>query len=822
MSKHRATLALALCALTASACHEDGELAFDELDVTCDGKCDGFSSIKSLVKDPRDLSLDDLLGAGVPLVIGRLNDLLSSSKWVDVKLAEPVLHDAAALDSLVSGLATLYGERELTTEVNELRRAHLAAGADKLYAELSLKLDASFGKQWQVPVKGLDVGNRQLSLPVGFDAGATIEGRLIQAHATAPADPLASAKVLRGFVVPRSVAELGQMKPGEVVALRGKGRLGANLSVGTPLVIAEPLSVLSYKLVLTAGLVAYVEGVLDIQLVRMGGSEIVLDVGVQQAKVRSARVAIEDGWGVQGLPTVNVDIGAINVDLAQLVGKALTKQLDDKVNLVSAHAGSSTSTTRASVARFRFDLAQANPAELEAALAQALVGDVRLAQALANRGAAGFEQDFDLLRSGVASTSEAGIDLLGLSFYRTTITSKGEVVAQTPGGVRSLLFDSLHEEGGIFVSSHGYTRVGLAGLTFAPESKAPPVGETNLIVQLREADKGMERDKLVDHLDALILALGGEKAYAAIDAPANALERFAQSLCPGAKVHDTCVVQAATNAELAGMREAAMAAFTPTIANLPDDTRELLVTAATHKLLVQGTFEIQENGFIGPGTSIFMDFRLDDGALAQLATQRTGFDLKQALGDILGASEVDRDTDPADLMGERLGVASDAGKELDLIAQHYDAFAADYQRLLAAEGANIVGVGTLGPSALEIRFPIDAAKRPLYADATARSLAQARSERVQALFDALLADADDLGPHPEQTVAYGLAAIAPGDHLDLRLAVDHFLEDTAFGWREPYRAAMYPTHVGGYARGPKTARIDGGQFDVDALVQLAQ
>jgi hypothetical protein len=819
---HRRAVASALVlasSLSLGACQTDDEAQLDELDVTCDGKCDGFSSIKSLVKNPSDLSLDDLLGAGVPLVIGKLNDLLSSSSFVDIKLADPVLHDAAAVDALTSGLATMYGERELTTEVNAARREHLAKGGDTLYAELALKIDASFAKQWQIPVKGLDLANRGLALPVGFDTGASLEGRLIQAHPIAPSDPLAAAKALRGFVVPRSVAELGEMKPGEVVALRGKGRLGVNLSVGTPLVIAEPLSVLSYKLVLTAGLVAYLEGVLDVQLVRMGGSEVVLDVGVQQAKVRSARVAIEDGWGVQGLPQLNVDIGAIKVDLGQLVGNALARQLNDKVNLIAAHASSTTASTRASVARFRFDLASADPAQLEAAIAQALVGDVRLAQALANRAAPGVRQDFDLLRSGVASTSDAGIDLLGLSFYRKTITSVGEVVAQTPGGVRSLLFDSLHEEGGIFVSSHGYTRVGLAGLSFSPDL-GPAVGETNLIVQLREADKGMERDKLVDHLDALIVALAGRDAFAAIDGPANDLERFAQSLCPGAKVHDACVTQAAVDPMLAELRAAAMAAFAPRIASLPDPTRELLETIATHKLLAQGTFEIQENGFIGPGTSVFVDFRLDDGALAQMAIGRTGAQLSAALVDILGATETDRDTDPAELGADRREVAKEAASDLATLAAHYDAFAADYQRLLAAETANIAGIGLLGPTALEIRFPIDTANRPKYAEATARSLAQARSQRVMQMFDAMHADADGLGPHAEQVVAYGLVALAPADNIDLRVAVDHFLEDTTFGWREPYRVAMYPEHVHGYARGPRTAPIDGGAFDINALVDL--
>ena len=51
-----------------------------------------------------------------------------------------------------------------------------------------------------------------------------------------------------------------------------------------------------------------------------------------------------------------------------------------------------------------------------------------------------------------------------MSFFKRTIQSEGSVVIQTPGGARSLLFQSLRKSSGSWFSEHGYTRVGLSGL----------------------------------------------------------------------------------------------------------------------------------------------------------------------------------------------------------------------------------------------------------------------------------------------------------------------------------------------------------------------
>ena len=95
-----------------------------------------------------------------------------------------------------------------------------------------------------------------------------------------------------------------------------------------------------------------------------------------------------DGWGVSGLIELEVELGDHTVNLGRLAESALEERLNRQLNLVSLHAESSHQETRLSVARLRFALDDATD-ETEQALAQAMRGDVRLAQALAQRGQGG-------------------------------------------------------------------------------------------------------------------------------------------------------------------------------------------------------------------------------------------------------------------------------------------------------------------------------------------------------------------------------------------------------------------------------------------------
>src|SRR4029079_17186439 len=129
-----------LLSLAAGACTID---IADGDGLACDGKCDGIAHLTSLIRDAKELDLGDLVAVGSKFTAAQIDDALAGSDFASVKLDEPRFYALPGvaepdltledLDSLVSGLAARYGERELTTEVNATRRAHLMAGSDRVF-----------------------------------------------------------------------------------------------------------------------------------------------------------------------------------------------------------------------------------------------------------------------------------------------------------------------------------------------------------------------------------------------------------------------------------------------------------------------------------------------------------------------------------------------------------------------------------------------------------------------------------------------------------------------------------------------------------------
>lgn len=102
--------------VTAAGCDTEAAAEASTLEVSCDGKCDGLSELKDLMRDPSELSLADLLDVAAPKVFETLSDAVST-KHASISLEAPVFHDADSIQTLSSGLAERFGESELTTEV---------------------------------------------------------------------------------------------------------------------------------------------------------------------------------------------------------------------------------------------------------------------------------------------------------------------------------------------------------------------------------------------------------------------------------------------------------------------------------------------------------------------------------------------------------------------------------------------------------------------------------------------------------------------------------------------------------------------------------
>lgn len=169
---------------------------------------------------------------------------------------------------------------------------------------------------------------------------------------------------------------------------------------------------------------------------------------------------------------------------------------------------------------------------------------------------------------------------------------------------------------------------------------------------------------------------------------------------------------------------------------------------------------------------------------------------------------------------DRAALIADATPTLDAMVQRFIEGADRYNTFVAAETVRIEGLeGTMGANALEIRFPVDANNRVNYDEATARSIAQARSQEATRLFDDLVDLAFDLEGYPEQVVIYSLLALTAPDRTDLRLNVQMETDDN---WAQPfehYREAGYAP-LDSYGRGRLVTFIDGGLFSVDALLRV--
>jgi len=809
MKQLEAWTALSLGLALITSCAGDTTPEFTEVGVECSGKCDGLgSSIRSLWDAARRVDRGDLVNVTADLATDELNDALAFGGGAvgfdspeiyalsDDAMMDLTLND---LDDLTFGLAFQYGERELTTAVNRARQGHLRDSSDVVFAEAAFRIEADVDHGWNFQAGGL-LDDQDAVISVGFTAGAQLESRVIGAFDNEVRSNgsimLEALRNGRGFVLPRSVDDIRNMDPGESVALSGEGAIGVNIGAGVPLLIAEPTSALTYNIILSAALRARLEGRLDVQLVRMEGDDLYVDVGTSRIFSTTRRLAIYDGWGVSGFIEAEVEIAGVTVNLGRVVERAIERQLDRQVNLIDGRLERTGVDSRVSVARFRFDLDQIGT-DGERAIEQLLQGDIRLAQLLSNENEPGVHAEFDLLRSGESTTSYAGIDIFGLRFFRERIEASGSSVIQTPGGVRTVMFDSLHREGGWFSASHGFTRVGLSGLLWEPGSGAAPLGEANLFIQTVEGEGYFERHKMLHHIDAVLRALVGADSFAIIDGYGDMVEAHTRMLCPRPDTGSGCLASVLDDAETIRLRTDGLAEFTTSLGGLSDDQRNLAIDLGRMRLAAQATIEIPA-GTTGPKMSVVTDYRIDDTALTHLFTQYTGAQFAAAVDAYLALAHYDETADAI------------------AIAALFDAARNDYEEVNSAENATLDGFGKIGGNALEIRFEVDRDGAPDYDSATTQSLSQARAAVATRFFDDLYEEVRSLPGHPEKIVGYSILSLIPVESQDLRFDIrvdpDRFYEDH-------YVTAGY-SNMDLYASGPRVSTIDGGLFNLDALLTV--
>jgi hypothetical protein len=268
-----------------------------------------------------------------------------------------------------------------------------------------------------------------------------------------------------------------------------------------------------------------------------------------------------------------------------------------------------------------------------------------------------------------------------------------------------------------------------------------------------------------------------------------------------------------------GLRSQGEQALAAAVAGLEPATKDLVLKAGHLRLATQATVEPAAS-LVGPNASVVLDYRMDDAAVTDLLVDKNRFDLKNALLGHLEAVTIKRSDTPTNIQADRSKLDGGKTKEtLDSLMNVYDDASSRYVRLVAAEDAVISSIGPIGPRAVELRFPVDAQNRVDYEKATASSFSQSRSRVAMEFFDKLVAASSPLGRHDEQPGAYALLSLLPPGHVDVRFDVQMDLSDN-FGQNfDHYKQAGW-AGFDAYAKGSQVAPIDGGQFSVDALLNL--
>lgn len=816
------------------------------------------TELKSFWADAKKLDLADLTRVTVGFASDKLNDGLSAGSFaarvetpsVFGVVAEPnkVLPSSAqvkGLDTIVTGLGARFGESEIGSEVNKVRLAHLRAGVDAYYVESAFSVKAGLDHGWSFDAPGF-AGQTTL----GFEASTEISSRVIVATkddglSALVSAPLKAVREARGFVYPRGLDDIRKMKAGESFALRGLGKLGANVGLGLPILVAEPTGGVAYRVLVSGGASAVVGGQVDVQLVRLDGDEVVLDVGVENARAVSVHAGISDAWGIKGVCDDgqrclrNVELAGKSIDLAKLVEKAVEKRLNSYVTF-QVEGGSSSTSTRVSLSRMRFHLDKGNKDEVSRALEHALRLDVRLAQSLYNRDLAerdpAVSVDFDAVRAATTSTRNFGFELFGMNVYHSAIAkNEGTFVVQTPDGARAILFDSLNKHGGWFQTEHGFTRIGVAAQTLDVKNPEAFRSEANLFVQTVASDRHLDDDMLIDATDATILALGGAKALETLDPFGNALDAMVKDKCfkPGTsggpkgsptpdQLDEKCVVALLDDPAAQRLRTEGLVAFDREVAGLSEDFRKLLHGAAVNRLALQAVGSDNPDPLNGPNASITVDYRLDDKALDVLAS-RTKDQYRAALREYLATTELDRVANAKGKTKEETRKLVDGrwSGDMDAMAQVFAKNAQAYRLITEAE--RVIPQALAGKRfatyPLGVRFAVDGGDAKTYESAILESTSNDRAKAAARLFDALYKEADRINARlwDEQTAAFPLLSLVPTRNLDVGLDVTADTKSSFFQNRERFQKAGFAS-IAASAKGSESSVVRAGMFDLGRVI----
>ena len=609
------------------------------------------------------------------------------------------------------------------------------------------------------------------------------------------------------------------MVPGSSVALRGQGSLGFNLGIGLPIVMGTISDYVTLSARISAGARVSMSGVLDVQLVRGEGKEVFVDVGLSKQQVKHFSLAVDTGWGVEGLPIVDLDLGPVHVDLTKIAERALEKQLNKKLAVFSATASTGSQEGRLTVARFSFDLGKGDVVVSEA-MAQALHGDIRLAQALANRPRSGVEQHLDLAKDFRSESDYLGFRFLSLRFFTSTGLETGTVSVDADGRHQTLLFNELRRESGSFFTEH---KTVWRQVTSLVASKGELVdASVNARLTIREQDGYLTKDQILDHADPLVAYfMGFDATFNKLGEITDRLSLYADYACDtpdmtGSNAFDQldayteCARTITETPEHRSLRNQALNSyadladgmslrgFVPEMSSVAEISQKLFEM----KTGISGVHERPDGSIAGPDGALVAQFRLSHEALEQMMSSDGAARFGKAIEDVLSLMHADREADmdvkQAELDKSVGGRARDIRRAVDVFARAAD----QYGRFKRVTELKFKGE-RLGDHASVMLVPVSNPD-----DVRLATLAEHKGEVLQDLFEALDNLPDEYGKPVGYVCSYAMLWLTQPENVEF-LADFQLSDNTDVGYE------AWTTRV--YGRGTDSF-IGAGIFALDELL----
>lgn len=802
-----------------------------------------------------------------------VNDTLVYAKDAETNSFVSSRNEVKSITEVQKNLAAELGENEFPTKLAQIRLKHLGQGQDKYYVETGFEIDGAFGADFTHVSQGFGDGN--MSVSIGFKKGKALKSRVLVATPEANVVELLEAngeaigklrERIGGFVIPENAEQITKMKPGESFGVTGEGTTAVNFGLGVPILIGDA-GPFAYRLAVSGSIASAVTGKLDVELVRLEGDEVAIDVGMTEGTVDERSIGIYGGWGINEDCVEEGGSRAKCLDgrVGDIVKSALLDRLRGFMK-TSVRYGSGEKAQRIELSRIRLKLGQP---EVSKAIELALHGDLRLAQALYARNLKETSPpvvfDFDAVRATTTNYRAYGAQIFGLNIFAgTSRETTGSFAVQTPDGVQSVLWQTFEKTNGYFQMESGskLTPVSTTAITSAAPDKV--VNRANLIVQAVVGDRHMDDDVLLDSADSLIASLAGVESLAVLDTYGKAMQVAVGEACPverttspgdsnsdREKWDEKCNVDLLANAtavatvpvggtpklvSLIDARTEGVKAFSAqaNVRNLPAEHRDLVISAAELRLTLQMVKIHAIDTQNGPGVSFAVNYRLDDKALQALANVQPEA-VKAAAKRYFSIVGPQRE-------GIKGGVPisdADAEKGANAMAAAFQRFKDNFRNVAENESTDlprILGDKPWVRLPIGVRFDVSNVQNPdspermeQYVSDMNRirveSLSYQRSIVAKTLFDALEAAADDTvrfrnSDHrlfKSQAAAYTLLALLPANNLEVGMDVAANTDSTFWQKRERFQKAGFAA-IGRKATGPAVEPIGSNLFDIRQML----